>query len=476
MTKLFGAIDIGATSGRVIAGFFEDGKISISEVHRFPNGPVSGEARLTWKFDALLAEVKIGLRKLGELAEQTGQTVTSVGIDMWAVDYGLVSNGTLVQQPSCYRDPQNELGVRLVHERISFAKLYEVNGLQFLPFNTIYQITKHSNLDPTSMDVAENLMLLPDLLGYFLTGKMATERTNASSTGLLDANTREWSNDIATRLDINLALFPPLADAGDILGELGEEFGPTLSATKVVLVGSHDTASAVVGVPATDPNFAFISSGTWSLLGAEIPEPILNSESRESNFTNELGVDGRVRFLKNLSGLWLLSECIRDWERTGLVIDLPKLLSDAAEISPFSFLIDVNDQAFISPDDMPLKIARQLTARGFSPPKTPAEFTSLILHSLASSYAQGMFELEKLTGLAFDVIYVIGGGSQNELLSQLTANATGKVVRTGPVEATALGNLLVQARTAGIGGPTLEDLRAMLLASDFASKTYKPQS
>lgn len=472
MKTLFGAIDIGASSGRVIAAVFQNGKLTMNEVHRFPNAPKQAGDRLIWDFDELLSQVRFGLRELGARAEKMNLEVKSVGIDTWAVDYGLVSDGHLVTQPNCYRDPQNDLGVRLVHEKLSFSNLYKINGIQFLPFNSIYQISKHKELFPTEFAGAKHALMLPDLIGYFLTGKMMTERTNASSTGLLDATSREWSSEVADALGIDVSLFPKLANAGEELGVLKPGFGPRLAKTKVVLVGSHDTASAVVGVPAPQPNFAFISSGTWSLLGAEIAEPILSPESKDANFTNELGVDNRVRYLKNLSGLWLLSESIRFWNSLGQPQDLQQLLKDAASYSD-PVILDVNDPSFIAPGDMPLKIARQLEAAGLRAPNSPAEYVAVILHSLAKQYAIALEELSELTGLQFDQLHVTGGGSQNQLLCELTAKYCKLEVIAGPIEATAIGNLLVQARAAGLTGSTLEELRKVILDSDFQLKRYK---
>lgn len=472
MKTLFGAIDIGASSGRVIAAVVHNGYLSLNEVHRFPNAPKQVGDRLFWDFDELLAQVRFGLRELGARAEKLGMDVKSVGIDTWAVDYGLVKDGQLLSQPNCYRDPQNDLGVRLVHDKADLSDLYEVNGLQFLPFNTLYQLTKHKELFPTEFEAAQHALMLPDLIGYYLTGEKATERTNASSTGLLDVRTKEWSLELAQKLGIDLNLFPPLANAGEELGTLRQNFGPRLSETKVVLVGSHDTASAVVGVPAREKNFSFISSGTWSLLGAEIQEPILSTESKNANFTNELGVDNRVRYLKNLGGLWLLSESMRFWELTGNPQDLQALLADAAEYSNPA-TIDVGDPALIPPGDMTLKIARQLEASGKLAPESPAELVAVILHSLAKRYASALGELQELTGLQFEEIHVTGGGSQNRLLCELTAKYCNVDVIAGPVEATAIGNILVQARAAGISGESLEDLRQLILNSDFQLTKYK---
>jgi rhamnulokinase len=473
MSRLFAAIDIGASSGRVIAGRIAEGKLSLREVHRFGNAPVESASGLLWNFDELLAQVRLGLRELGAYAERLGQNVESVGIDTWAVDYGLVANGELIARPSCYREPLNSLGVTRVHGRVTFDELYSITGLQFLPFNSLYQVARQQELQPQLLEAAEQLLLLPDLIGYLLTGVAKTERTNASSTGLLDAKTRNWSDSLLSRLEIRPGLLAELADAGSTLGPLRSGFGPRFDGTQVVLVGSHDTASAVVGTPAEATNFAFLSSGTWSLLGAEIAEPILSEESRVANFTNELGVDGRVRYLKNLSGLWLLSESLRYWSDQNQPQDLRQLLLAATETKPVGS-IDVADERFLAPGPMPELIAQQLIESGQPVPSTAAEFTATILHSLAQSYSTNLATLSQLTGLQFDKLHVIGGGAQNELLCQLTADYCGVTVVAGPVEATAIGNLLVQARAAGLVGPTLEDARALLRASEFELINYTP--
>lgn len=471
---LFGAIDVGASSGRVIAGQVRGGKLSIREVHRFENGPISGNDSLIWNFTELFSQVKQGLRELGAYAERLGQDVVSVGIDTWAVDYGLLADGELITEPSCYREPKNQIGVESVHARVSFNELYSTTGIQFLPFNSLYQIARQQQLEPELWNRADQLLLIPDLIGYLLTGVARTERTNASSTGLLDARTREFSSELLSRLEIDPEIMAPLADAGSDLGRLRGGFGSRLENTKVVLVGSHDTASAVVGNPAERENFAFLSSGTWSLLGAEITHPILSEASQAANFTNELGVDNRVRYLKNLSGLWLLSESLRYWQGQGQPLELTRLLAEASEVQPKA-LIEMGDERFISPGAMPERIAQQLSERGLPVPGTPAEFTAAILHSLAASYAVALGQLRELTGLNFDKLHITGGGSQNQLLCQLTADYCDIEVLAGPVEATAIGNLLIQARAAGLTGESLEQVREIMRNSDLGIKSHSPK-
>lgn len=473
MNTLFGAIDLGASSGRVIAGLVSSGKLDLQELHRFANGPIEEDGRLVWNFTELFDQILIGLGKLSDFSRQRRTSVQSIGIDCWAVDYGLVSNGKLLRNPSCYRDPRHEKGVELVHSKVPFDKLYQSSGLQFLPFNSIYQLTAQQRSEPELVAEADYLLLMPDLIGLFLTGEHAAERTNASSTGLLNAKTLEWDSAIAGSLGIEMDLFPKLSNAGETLGTILPELVPGLAGTKVVLVGSHDTASAVVGVPAASRGTAFLSSGTWSLLGTELDAPLLSKESMEANFTNELGVDNRVRYLKNLSGLWLVTESIRHYNESGINLELADLLFEAAGIKPTSTL-DVSDPRFIAPGQMPTKITAALNESGQDGFETPAELIAIILHSLAQSYAANLSTLEALTGQSFDLLHIIGGGSQNALLNQLTADYTGCKVLAGPVESTAIGNILIQARACDSLSGTLEDLRKVIINSDFDLKEFNP--
>ncbi|MGI3785750.1 MAG: rhamnulokinase, partial [Janthinobacterium lividum] len=349
------AIDIGASSGRVVAGVVEDGRVELHTVHRFPNGAVQWGGRLRWDLSGLFAEVLTGLALLG----QRFGDVTSVGVDTWAVDYGLLdADGRLLAEPTAYRDDRTTPAVlAAVHARVTPAELYAVNGLQSLPFTTVYQLAAEQQ--DSLWARVRHAVLLPDLIGYWLTGELRTEVTNASTTGLLDARTGELSEPLARRLDLPPDLFPPLVQPGAQLGALLPEVAATTGLSRevtVVAVGSHDTASAVVGVPATDQRWAYVSSGTWSLVGLELDGPVLTDESRAANFTNEGGVDGRTRFLRNVGGLWLLSESLRDWTERGEPAELEPLLDEAARLPAGGPLIDVDDQAFIAPGDMPERI------------------------------------------------------------------------------------------------------------------------
>lgn len=453
------AVDLGATSGRVIVGHVDEDGVRMEHVARFPNGPVSlhegDHDTLHWDVVELYRQVVEGLREAFAAHPQ----LLSIGIDSWAVDYALLRQGRLLGLPTHYRDDRHERGVAPVHASLGPAELHARNGLQHLPFNTVFQFAA----DP-ALELADRALLVPDLLGYWLTGVEAAERTNASTTGILNATTRAWDPAVRAAARLPAGLLPTLRDPGDLLGPLLPSVADAVGGrAPVVLVGSHDTASAVVAVPATSGDFAYISSGTWSLVGVELDAPVLSDAARAANCTNEGGVDGRVRFLKNVSGLWLLSESVRTWERGGDRIDLEALLAAATDVTTEVAVFDVADEAFTPPGDMPARIARWCTAHGAPVPTSRAEFVRSILESLAAAYADTLETIVAVTGKDVRQVHVVGGGSQNRLLCQLTADRTGLPVLAGPVEATALGNVLVQARAVGLGGlggASLEALRA----------------
>ena len=468
------AVDIGASSGRVVAGVVQDGRVELHTVHRFANGAVRSAGRLRWDLSGLFAEVLTGLRRLGE---RYGD-VTSVGVDTWAVDYGLLdADGRLLAEPTAYRDDRTTPAVLAgVHARVTPADLYAVNGLQSLPFTTVYQLAAEQ--EDALWPRVRHAVLLPDLIGWWLTGVLRTEVTNASTTGLLDARTRTFSTDLLARLDLPADLFPPLVQPGERLGTLLPEVAAQTGLSPdvaVVAVGSHDTASAVVGVPATEPRWAYVSSGTWSLVGLELDEPVVTDASRAANFTNEGGVDGRTRFLRNVGGLWLLSESLRDWAERRQPADLEPLLAEAAALPVGGPLVDVDDDRFIAPGDMPERIRSACRDAGQAVPGTPAEVVRCVLESLAAAYARTLDQAERLTGRTVEVVHVVGGGSQNALLCRLAADASGRTVLAGPEEATALGNVMVQARTAGSLTGTLEELRAAT-AARLDLRRYEPST
>ena len=464
------AVDLGATSGRVMLGHVGPDVLSLTEVHRFPNEPVAVADGLHWNILDLYRNVLIGLRKaIGAQPELAG-----VGIDSWAVDYGLVKASRLINNPFHYRDERTAHGVDLVHTVVDHGTLYTANGLQFQPFNTLYQLAVDAEVGV--IDESVRLLMIPDLLGFWLTGEQMVERTNGSTTGLVDIGSGDWNSTLIDKLGLPRSLYPPLVDAGQRIGSMRRDVAADVgapAALDVLAVGSHDTASAVVGVPTTEPGAAYVSSGTWSLVGIELDRPVLSDESREANFTNEGGVDGKIRYLRNVMGMWLLSESIRSWQREGQSVELGPLLEQAAAISAPVPIFDANHSSLLPPGDMPKRIAALCMERGHAAPSSPALFARSILESLAEAYAEALEDAERLSGHQISTVHIVGGGSQNALLCQLTADRARRRVLAGPVEATAIGNVLVQARAAGLVSGGLANLRA-LVANTFPPTEYSP--
>ncbi|HEY0870568.1 MAG TPA: rhamnulokinase family protein, partial [Acidothermaceae bacterium] len=444
------AVDLGATSGRVMLGRIGPGGISMEHIHRFPNEPIQLSTGLHWDLYGLFDEVLVGLRA-AQQSLGAGESISSIGIDTWAVDYGLLdADAELLGPPFCYRDSRTAKGVDRVHAKVSPEELYAINGLQFLPFNTLYQLAAEQ--ETTRWDNARTMLLLPDLLAYWLTGEVGAESTNASTTGLFDARTGDWALSLVDSLEIPRSMLPPLREPGAVIGQLLPDIAAKTglpATTTVVAVGSHDTASAVLAVPADGDRFAYISSGTWSLVGLELPAPILSEASRTANFTNERGVDGTTRYLRNVAGLWLLNESIRSWNASGWQVDLHDLLEAAAALPDGGPVVDPNDAEFLAPGDMPARIDLACRESGQLAPTDPPAVVRCILDSLAHAYADTLADAVRLSGTSIETVHIVGGGSSNAFLCTLTARATGLPVVAGPVEATALGNVLVQARTAG---------------------------
>ena len=464
------AVDLGATSGRVMLGHVGPDQLSVEAVHRFSNDPVRITDGLHWNILELYRNLLIGLRKA--VVEQPD--LAGVGIDSWAVDYGLVSGDRLINNPFHYRDERTARGVDLVHKIADHASLYATNGLQFQPFNSIYQLAVDH--EAGVIDDTTRMLMLPDLLAFWLTGEQIGERTNASTTGLLDVSTGSWNATLIDKLSLPRSLFPSLVDPASRVGPLRDDVAAEVGAAlDVIAVGSHDTASAVVGVPMTEPGAAYISSGTWSLVGIELDRPVLTEESREANFTNEGGVDGKIRYLRNVMGMWLLSESIRTWERERLTLELTTLLAQAAAITTPVAIFDANHPSLLPPGDMPKRITELCVAADTAAPNSPPEFARSIVESLAEAYATAIDDAERLSGSKINIVHIVGGGSQNTLLCQLTANRTGRRVLAGPVEATAIGNVLIQGRAAGLVDGELSELRA-LVARTFPLAEYQPQS
>ncbi|MHB9857833.1 rhamnulokinase [Streptomyces sp. YIM S03343] len=479
-TARVAAVDLGATSGRVMAIEVGPGGLTATEAHRFPNGATDAGGYLVWDFEALLAGVVEGLRR----AAATGP-VHSVGIDTWGVDYGLLDAfGNLLGAPVSYRDGRTEQAVELLGRRIGTDELYAITGIQHQRFNTVYQLAAEAaGLAPGDQvpgrdrpTHAERLLLMPDLIAHALTGVAVTELTNASTTGMLDAATRSWSPRVLDALGIDKDLLGDLVEPGTVVGPVTEAIAAAtglVPGTPVIAVGSHDTASAVAAVPGLRRGTVFISSGTWSLVGLELDAPILSPDSRDANFTNELGVDGTVRYLRNVAGLWLLSECQREWAAAGDMAELPALLAAAAVEPVGAALVRADDDAFLAPGGMPRRIAEAVSRAGGPAPQTQGQTVRCIVDSLALSYATAVREAAELSATPVDAIRIVGGGSRNHLLCQATADATGLVVHAGPAEGTALGNALVQARALGVLTGGLDALRDVVAASHPVT-TYTP--
>lgn len=470
------AVDLGATSGRVVVGHVDRsaGRLALEQLARFPNGPVRLASGLHWDFTGLYRDLSRGLAE----AFRAAPGIASIGVDSWAVDYGLLRGERLLGEPFHYRDERGERAVDGVHARVPFAELYARNGLQFLPFNTLYQLAAERDAPDGCLGLADSMLLIPDLVGFQLTGAKVAERTNASTTGLLGVATGEWDAELVARLGLEASVLPSLVSPGEAIGALRAEAAAELGApvgVELVAVGSHDTASAVVAVPMDASSAAYISCGTWGLVGVELERPVTSDAAREANFTNERGVDGRVRFLHNVMGLWLLSESVRWWERDGRAIALPELLDAAAAVDRPVAVFDANDPRFLAPGDLPGRIAEWCAERGVAAPQSRAEYARSIVESLAQAFADAVRDASLLSGVAVETIHLVGGGSLNELLCRRTADRAGIPVLAGPVEATAIGNVLVQARAQGFASGDLESLRAFV-ARAFPPVRYEPRA
>lgn len=463
------AVDLGATSGRVIAGHVDGGVIRHEVVTRFPNGPIETSDGLHWDVGSLYDSIRDGLRSVNRIHGD----VVSVGVDSWAVDYGLLSAGALLHDPFHYRDSRTSRGVDAVHARMPFDELFGKNGLQFLPFNTIYQLAAESWDGPSGS--ADQLLLIPDLINFWLTGQASMEATNASTTGLIDIRTGELSDELIALTGAPVDLFPALIKPGDHVGDISAGVTAELGISgPVVAVGSHDTASAVLATPLNSPESAYISCGTWGLVGLEVDQPILTDAARRANFTNERGVDDRIRFLHNVMGLWLLNESVRHWQGHGDARTLEDLVAHAQDYEGSLSIIEVNDPVFMAPGNMPQRIADWLTQHDQPVPADPVAMVASIVESLARAFANTVEVAGDLAGITPRDICLVGGGALNDLLCQRLADYAGIPVIAGPVEATALGNIVVQARTAGLIGGDLDAVRAVARASS-SLRTFTPR-
>ncbi|WP_280436582.1 rhamnulokinase [Nocardia carnea] len=471
-TGAVAAVDLGATSGRVMLARIGPGRISMRQVARFANDPLplwhGDREALHWDLPGLYRHIGRGLAEAARLEP----TLLGAGIDSWAVDYGLLRHGAALGLPYHYRDPRSAAGVAAVHAVVDQEELYRRNGLQFLPFTTVYQLAAEQLSG--ALEVADQALLIPDLLGYWLTGARVTESTNASTTGLLGLDGR-WDDEVRTRLGLP-DLFPDVVEPGTTLGPIlpsvAAAFGLDRAFT-LSTVASHDTASAVAAVPMAPEAAVYISCGTWGLVGVELPAPLISEAGQAANFTNEAGLDGRTRYLHNVMGLWLLSESVRHWQRTDRTVDLARLLAAAADAPAPAAVFDVDDPVFLTPGDMPGRIADWYTARELPVPDGPVPMVRAIVESLAAAFAAGVRTAAELTGIPVRTIHLVGGGARNQLLCRLLAEHTGVPVMAGPVEATSIGNILVQARTHGLLHGDVDVLRAEV-ATAFPPQRYAP--
>lgn len=467
------ALDFGAGSGRAILGTLKDTKLLLKEVHRFKNKIIEKNGHLFWDFQYLLDELIIGLNKIGA---SKIDSIKGIGIDTWGVDYGLIDkSGKLLNNPFAYRDSRTNGIMDEVFKIISKRKVYEQTGIQFLQFNTLYQLFTAIKFEKLNIEKIDKLLFLPDMFNYYLTGRKVSEYTIASTSQMLNAKTKQWDEKIFQSLTLPKQIMPELVRPGRVIGKLhsGIQSKTGLKAIDVIAVGAHDTASAIAAVPVQSKHWAYLSSGTWSLIGIETEEPIINDKSFEFGFTNEGGVEGTNRFLKNTMGLWILEQSIKKWNESNKNITYQEIFAKAKYAEPFSFLIDPDDPAFLNPPDMLDAIDNYCKRTNQKVPKKQSEYVRCILESLALKYR---FIIERINNLVpgpVEVLHIVGGGSQNEMLNQFTADALGVPVVSGPVEATAIGNILFQAVAKGDLSNLTESRE--VVKNSFKHKEYLPK-
>jgi len=468
---LYIAIDLGAGSGRVFLAGLDDAELIFEEISRFRYPPRQEAGNLRWDLSLIFDQVKAGLNKAAVRAKELGR-IHSIGVDSWAVDYGLIdADGKLIDDPVCYRDDRTKGAMERVFAHVPRNVIFEKTGIQFLNFNTIFQLYSEGQ----DLQKADKILLLPDLINFFLTGKVFAEYTNATTTQLVNARSQNWDRQLIEKLDLRADLFPEIVPSGTDLGslksEVAEETG--LGEARVIASASHDTASAVAGAP-LEKNWAYISSGTWSLIGVERDDVLINDGVATHNFTNEGGAFGTIRFLKNVMGLWIFESCRKEWEQQGIATEYEELIKAARSISEFPGLIFPDDERFLNPPSMLDAIASQMLETGQSVNDEPIILSKIILDSLAFRYATVLQTIEVLTGQKLLGVQILGGGGRNEYLNQMTADASGIRVQSGLVEATAMGNIVVQAIAAGRFASLLEArdyVRRSTALADYVPRT-----
>jgi rhamnulokinase len=462
------AFDLGAESGRAVVGELQSGTLAIREIHRFANDPVTYGDALHWDVARLWHEMQIGLGAVRDTP------LAGIAVDTWGVDYALLGERLqLIENPFHYRDKRNVAALDEVLRRVPKDEIYSVTGIQFLVINTMVQLAAAQSATPRLLSAADRFVMMPDLFNLWLTGRAVSEFTIASTSQLIDAKTRTWSAPLMSRLDLPVRLAPPLVEPGSVVGPLLPGIVPhaSLAGTPVIACASHDTASAVAAITARDGT-AFISSGTWSLVGTELDAPVLSPEAMRRNFANEGGVNGTTRLLKNVMGLWMLQSCRRHWAQQGRTFDYEELMTEASHVAGLRHLVDPDEASFVAPENMPEAIDRFCTRTDQPAPSTPGEYARTILDSLALKYRFVIRDIEAVTGRPIHQIRIVGGGSKNRMLNQFTADATGRRVVAGPIEATAIGNLVVQLIATGRAA-SLADARAIVDRS-FPTEVFEP--
>jgi rhamnulokinase len=466
--KPYLAFDLGAESGRVVLGHVRRGVVTMEEIHRFRNQPVECGGSLHWDAQALWREMLKAFSRL------QGVALSGIGVDAWGVDYALLGErGELLENPYHYRDKRTDGVMELVFEKVSKEQIYRETGVQFMPINTLFQLFAAKRDTPELLSAARTLLTIPDLFHYWLTGNAVCEFTNATTTQMVNPWERTWSRALMDGLDLPSQLPARIIEPGTVMGAVRDELvpHPQLRGTPVIAPAAHDTGSAVAAVLARDGT-AFLSSGTWSLIGTELDFPIINDESLRLNFTNEGGVCGTTRFLKNVMGLWMLQCCRHVWAQQGQAYEYRELMELAAREPGFGALVDPDDDSFLHPTDMPAAIDAFCAKSAQASPRTPGAYARTVLESLAFKYREVIVDLERLTGKPIGQIRIIGGGSKNRLLNQFTADASGRRVLAGPAEATALGNVAIQMLAAGTAS-SLSEVRAMVDRS-FPTEIFEP--
>ena len=472
-SSLYIAVDLGAGSGRVFLAGLSSGEFLLEQIHRFQYPPRQLDGHLRWDFTHIFSEIKTGLSAAAKRANELGRPIHSLGVDSWAVDYGLIdADGNLIEDPICYRDERTANIFEQLFKQMPREEIYARTGIQFLTLNTSSQLCAHAHEGVATN--ADRLLLIPDLINFFLTGKAVTEYTNATTMQMVNANSRTWDEKIIAALKLPQHLFTEIISAGDEVGFLKPELAEELNLpnVKVIAPATHDTGSAVAGAPLLN-DWAYISSGTWSLVGVELDEALINDDTAKHNFTNEGGAFGTIRFLKNVMGLWLLESCRKEWQAQGLSVDYDELLADVTKLSGDAVVIFPDDERLFNPPSMLAAIKELLTESGQKISDEPAFIAKVILDSLAVRYASVLRTIEELTGKSIRGVQIVGGGSQNNYLNQATANACKKPVLAGPIEATVIGNVLVQAVAAGRFA-TLNEARQQI-ASEISLKQFTPK-